>query len=234
MSESKPRMMKPFLGHPQAHKMGYAKTHKTVDSSWEELKDFFDAFANADKASGKYQELAEFHKANVTHAVTTSIVMENSVRMNTLVQLIDTIVIRSLRKIIVITSIQLTTTVTMEDTVEDVVEDKAVKNTIVPMQPMAMATMTVVAEGMATTTKRIVITMIAIMLTTANVIVPQVVLARNLAAQIAQVFHTVQAVKTRHPLNIIIWIMKTILTISMLMRKTTARCQQICISQGVS
>ena len=55
-----------FLGHPQPHKMEYTKTHRTVTSTWEELKDFFDASTKEDKATGKYQELARLRKANIT------------------------------------------------------------------------------------------------------------------------------------------------------------------------
>ena len=54
-----------FLGHPAAPKTEYTKTHKVVNSTWEELKDFFDACTTSYKASGKYQDLAKLRKVNI-------------------------------------------------------------------------------------------------------------------------------------------------------------------------
>ena len=56
-----------FLGHPTAHKAEYTKIHKVlVDLTWEKIKDFFDTCSAADKASGKYEELATLHKQSIT------------------------------------------------------------------------------------------------------------------------------------------------------------------------
>ena len=46
-----------FLGHPVLYTQEYIKTHKTVDPTWDELKDFFDACSAAGKTSGNFQDL---------------------------------------------------------------------------------------------------------------------------------------------------------------------------------
>ena len=104
----------------------------------------------------------------------------------------------------VTTSIQLTA-VSIEDAVENVVEDVIVEGTIVPTQPMAMATMTIAVEEM--TTVMTVVTTIAIVLITmtmTNVIIPQVVLINDLVAQAerqeAQAFHAVEAMNALNTL----------------------------------
>ena len=56
---------KVFLGYLTAQKTEYTKTHKVFNSTWEELKDFFDACTTSYKASGKYQDLAIFCEANI-------------------------------------------------------------------------------------------------------------------------------------------------------------------------
>ena len=104
---------------------------------------------------------------------------------HTLVQLIDAIVASQHHVMRVTTSVQLTTVV-IEDTVEDVVEDKIVEGTIFLTQPMVMATMTIIVEGMTTVmtvVKTIVITLITTITTTIHVITLQVQLIRGLQAQ---------------------------------------------------
>ena len=152
----------------------------------------------------------------------------------TLVQLINAIVASQHHVMRVTTSVQLTTVV-IEDTVEDVVEDKIVEGTIFLTQPMVMATMTIIVEGMTTVmtvVKTIAITLI--IMTTTNLIVSKVILIRDLVAQAerqeVQVVHTLEdmnALNTLHPLITIMWslTMKSKLTHSTLIM-TNARCQQ--------
>lgn len=57
-----------FVGHPMPYKQKYGKTHKTVTSSWDELKDFVEACIATDKTSDKFQDLQKQHKQNVNSA----------------------------------------------------------------------------------------------------------------------------------------------------------------------
>ena len=61
-----------------SHRQEYRKTHKTVTSSWDELKDFFDAYTATDKTSGKFQDLQKQREQNVASAECKAYAANNS------------------------------------------------------------------------------------------------------------------------------------------------------------